>query len=69
MKSGMLAADVVADAISASHANTDLATYATAYKSSWAYEELYRQRNFGPAQHRWGNFWGLSLRVCRYQYI
>ena len=32
--------------------------YKDAFESSWLYEELYAQRNFGPAQHKWGNFVG-----------
>jgi electron-transferring-flavoprotein dehydrogenase len=27
-------------------------------KKSWAYKELHTQRNFGPAQHKWGNVVG-----------
>lgn len=58
MKAGMVAADVVAEAFSGSSAPTELTNYNTAYRNSWAYDELHTQRNFGPAQHRWGNFWG-----------
>ena len=49
MKSGMVAAETVAEALAAEQANTDLEEYAAAYKSSWAYKELHMQRNFGPA--------------------
>ncbi|WP_144394292.1 electron transfer flavoprotein-ubiquinone oxidoreductase [Pleionea sediminis] len=58
MKSGMIAAEVVAEAVKADKANTDLPEYETAYQASWAYKELHQQRNFGPAQHKWGNFIG-----------
>ncbi len=58
MKSGMVAADTVASALAAGHGNTDLVEFADAYKSSWAYKELHMQRNFGPAQHRFGNILG-----------
>lgn len=58
MKSGMVAAEVVAAALAAGKQNTDLAEFDSAYKNSWAYKELHTQRNFGPAQHKWGNFWG-----------
>jgi electron-transferring-flavoprotein dehydrogenase len=58
MKSGMVAAECVVEALAADKANADLDSFGTAYKSSWAYEELYAQRNFGPAQHKWGNIIG-----------
>ncbi|MCS5587777.1 MAG: electron transfer flavoprotein-ubiquinone oxidoreductase [Porticoccaceae bacterium] len=58
MKSGMIAAETVAAALAADNSNTDLEDYAQAYKNSWAYKELHRQRNFGPAQHKFGNILG-----------
>ncbi|HEY6529191.1 MAG TPA: electron transfer flavoprotein-ubiquinone oxidoreductase [Cellvibrionaceae bacterium] len=58
MKSGMIAAEVVAKALIKKLEATDLIEYAAAYEDSWAFDELYLQRNFGPAQHRWGNLWG-----------
>ena len=54
MKSGMIAAETVAEAIACGDQHTDLKTYADAYKKSWAYRELHQQRNFGPAQHKFG---------------
>ena len=58
MKSGMLAAETVAAALATGSNNTDLEEYAGAYKASWAYKELHTQRNFGPAQHKFGNIIG-----------
>jgi len=58
MKSGMLAADTVFKAISESQANTDLTAYAEAFEQSWVFKELYGSRNFGPAVHKFGTFWG-----------
>lgn len=58
MKSGMVAAESIADAIKAERANDDVAEFGEAYKASWAYKELWAQRNFGPAQHKWGNIIG-----------
>jgi len=58
MKSGMIAAEVVFAAIADGRANDELAEFEQAYKNSWAYKELYMQRNFGPAQHKWGNILG-----------
>ncbi|QQZ43835.1 electron transfer flavoprotein-ubiquinone oxidoreductase [Pseudomonas sp. SK3(2021)] len=55
MKSGMLAADAVADALFAGSEGADeLNTYVEAFKSSWLYEELFASRNFGPAIHKYG---------------
>jgi len=58
MKSGMVAAECVVEAIKAERSSDDIAEYAEAYKASWAYQELWAQRNFGPAQHKWGNIIG-----------
>ncbi|MCD9459468.1 electron transfer flavoprotein-ubiquinone oxidoreductase [Marinibactrum halimedae] len=58
MKSGMIGAEVVAEALKAERQSDDLVEYAQAYQDSWAYKELHQQRNFGPAQHRWGNLIG-----------
>lgn len=58
MKSGMIAAETVFAALCSETAQADLTQYATAFKASWAYEELHVQRNFGPAQHKWGNILG-----------
>lgn len=58
MKSGMVAAETVVAALKAERTSDDMVEYEAAYKASWAYKELYAQRNFGPAQHKWGNFLG-----------
>jgi electron-transferring-flavoprotein dehydrogenase len=58
MKSGMVAAETVADALNSKQAQTDLNTFAKAYQQSWAYKELHLQRNFGPAQHKFGYLLG-----------
>ena len=58
MKSGLVGAEVVFKAVTADRANDDLTEFATEYKQSWAYKELHTQRNFGPAQHKWGNIVG-----------
>ncbi len=58
MKSGMVAAETIVEAIKAERANDDLVEYANNYQASWAYKELHTQRNFGPAQHKWGNLLG-----------
>jgi electron-transferring-flavoprotein dehydrogenase len=60
MKSGILAAEAVVAAFASgdSNAASDLVEFETLYRNSWAYDELQMQRNFGPAQHRWGNLLG-----------
>ena len=58
MKSGMVAAETVCTALDQSQHNSDLTTYASNYKASWAYKELHQQRNFGPAQHKFGYLLG-----------
>jgi electron-transferring-flavoprotein dehydrogenase len=55
MKSGMLAADAVADALFAGKEGGDeLTGYVEGFKASWLYDELFRSRNFGPAIHKFG---------------
>ncbi|MEP4600853.1 electron transfer flavoprotein-ubiquinone oxidoreductase [Saccharospirillum sp.] len=59
MKSGMVAADVILERAKGDwQAGQDLAEYATAFEQSWAHQELHQQRNFGPAQHKFGNVLG-----------
>jgi electron-transferring-flavoprotein dehydrogenase len=55
MKSGMLAAQTVFDALAGDQPDgCDLKGYADAFRDTWLYDELYRGRNFGPALHRFG---------------
>ncbi len=59
MKSGILAADTVAQALFAGDTGgNDLTAYGDNIKNSWLYDELYSSRNFGAALHRLGTFWG-----------
>ena len=58
MKSGMVAAETVCTALDQSQHNSDLTAYASNYKASLAYKELHQQRNFGPAQHKFGYLLG-----------
>ena len=59
MKSGMLAADAVADSLLAGSEGGDaLNTYVEAFKSSWLFDELFASRNFGPALHKFGPILG-----------
>ncbi|WP_372861428.1 electron transfer flavoprotein-ubiquinone oxidoreductase [Spongiibacter sp.] len=59
MKSGLLAAEVVHKAITEDNkAGEELVEYKEAFENSWLYKELHEQRNFGPAQHKYGNLFG-----------
>ncbi|SEL68070.1 electron-transferring-flavoprotein dehydrogenase [Colwellia chukchiensis] len=59
MKSGMLAAEAIVEALSAGdEGGKDLTSFADKFKNSWLYDELYNTRNFGPAMHKFGTFWG-----------
>ncbi|MCX2523656.1 electron transfer flavoprotein-ubiquinone oxidoreductase [Larsenimonas rhizosphaerae] len=59
MKSGMLAAESVFDALSKGDSGGRLLEgYKTRVEQSWLHEELYTARNFGPAIHRLGTVLG-----------
>ncbi|MGP9801089.1 electron transfer flavoprotein-ubiquinone oxidoreductase [Rheinheimera sp. NSM] len=59
MKSGMLAAETLFTALTQDdNGGKDLTAFADAIKASWLYDELYCSRNFGPAMHKFGTFWG-----------
>jgi electron-transferring-flavoprotein dehydrogenase len=62
MKSGMLAAESVFDAIAnGSPPGLDLTTFDAKFKSSWLYDELYVARNAGPAIHKFGTLLGSAF--------
>ncbi len=59
MKSGMVAAEVLHNAITTQQkTGEELTEYTSAFEQSWVYKELHAQRNFGPAQHKFGNLVG-----------
>lgn len=62
MKSGMLAAETVFDALADSNAEQNtpitLDSYPKHFKKSWLYQELYKSRNFGAALHKFGLWLG-----------
>ncbi|MFB9885197.1 electron transfer flavoprotein-ubiquinone oxidoreductase [Balneatrix alpica] len=59
MKSGMVAAETLFQVLSAGdEGGRELNEFTTAFESSWAYDELYRARNFGPALHKFGPYLG-----------
>jgi len=62
MKSGLLAADTLFDALAGGEAGAgggfDLTAYERAFRNSWLHEELRASRNFGAALHRFGTVLG-----------
>ncbi|HTK97385.1 MAG TPA: electron transfer flavoprotein-ubiquinone oxidoreductase, partial [Pseudomonadales bacterium] len=62
MKSGMLAADAVFDALaSGAQGRTMLDSYPEMFKNSWLYNELYEARNAAPAIHKFGTLFGSAF--------
>ena len=61
IKTGMLAAESIYEAIGNDAAPAELTGYEDAVNSSWVYDELYRARNFGPALHKFGTFIGAAF--------
>ncbi|OYV32783.1 MAG: electron transfer flavoprotein-ubiquinone oxidoreductase [Rhodospirillales bacterium 20-64-7] len=60
MKSGMLAAETVADALGSEASPAELTDYAERLQSSWVWEELSAVRNVRPAFARFGMWGGLA---------
>ncbi|MDX1694098.1 MAG: electron transfer flavoprotein-ubiquinone oxidoreductase [Ketobacteraceae bacterium] len=61
MKSGMLAAETIAEALKADKKGEELTEFDTNFKNSWLYEELYTTRNFVGAMHKLGTFIGAGF--------
>ena len=58
MKSGMLAAEAVFEAVAADRRSDALDSYEPSVRSSWIADELKMVRNAQPAVARWGGFVG-----------
>ncbi|WP_231731032.1 electron transfer flavoprotein-ubiquinone oxidoreductase [Lacimicrobium alkaliphilum] len=58
MKSGLLAAESLFEALGQDKKGEELTDFSRRFEDSWLYDELYRSRNFGPAIHKYGTFWG-----------
>lgn len=62
IKTGMLAADAVFDALTGDAGDgAELTAYTDAVNNSWVMQELKQARNFGPAQHKFGRFLGSAF--------
>ncbi|WP_017345963.1 electron transfer flavoprotein-ubiquinone oxidoreductase [Pantoea sp. A4] len=59
MKTGMIAATAIVDALSQhEQPPADLTAFSALFAQSWVYDELHSARNFGPAMHRFGTLLG-----------
>lgn len=59
MKSGMIAAETIFDALrNGDEGGQELTAFTAAWEQSWAFKELYKTRNFGPAMHKYGTLLG-----------
>ncbi|EON92597.1 electron transfer flavoprotein-ubiquinone oxidoreductase (ETF-QO) [Marinobacter lipolyticus SM19] len=58
MKSGLLGAEAVFEALKEGKSGEEITSFADRFKDSWLYKELYDERNFGPAMHKFGNIVG-----------
>ena len=58
MKSGMLCAEAIFEAIAEGRAGDEVTAYTDKFNNSWLREELFKSRNFGSALHKFGVFIG-----------
>ncbi|MBL8470308.1 MAG: electron transfer flavoprotein-ubiquinone oxidoreductase [Rhodocyclaceae bacterium] len=63
IKSGMLCADALAEALAAGRAGDELTAYPEAFRNSWLYEELHKARNFKPWMSKGLYFGALMVGV------
>jgi len=61
MKTGMLAAESIFEALKSAEPDDSAGRYAERVKASWVWTELHKGRNFGPAQHKFGNLLGAAF--------
>jgi len=61
IKTGMLAAESVFEALAAGDEYSELNSFEEAVRKSWVYDELKAARNFGPFLHRFGTFFGAAF--------
>ena len=62
MKSGMVAAETLMPALEKEGgAGDDLLAYGDNFRASWAWNDIYRSRNFGAALHKFGLYMGAAF--------
>ena len=69
MKSGMVAAETLFEAFKQQTQEKELQAFEQNIKASWLYDELYKSRNFGPAVHKYGNFWGGAFNTLEQNFF
>ena len=69
MKSGMVAAETLFEAFKQQTREKELQAFEENIKASWLYDELYKSRNFGPAVHKYGNFWGGAFNTLEQNFF
>lgn len=67
MKSGMLAAEAVVEALKNQH--TEAMSFEQRFRQSWLYSELFQSKNFGPALHRLGPLWGGTFNTLEQNFF
>ncbi len=58
MKSGLLGAEAVFEALQKGSEGDDLTSFGEKFENSWLYKELFNDRNFSPAIHKFGTIVG-----------
>ncbi|MCS5563751.1 MAG: electron transfer flavoprotein-ubiquinone oxidoreductase [Oleiphilaceae bacterium] len=61
MKSGLLGAEAVFEALKEGKNGEEITSFQQRFEDSWLYKELYAERNFGPAMHKFGNVVGGAI--------
>ncbi|MCF6288291.1 MAG: electron transfer flavoprotein-ubiquinone oxidoreductase [Proteobacteria bacterium] len=61
MKTGMIAAEAIAQNLLQEDANDVSTNYTQDIKNSWVYSELQKSRNFEPALNKFGTFFGAAF--------
>jgi electron-transferring-flavoprotein dehydrogenase len=61
MKSGMIAAETVVEALANETREADLVAFDANFKKSWLYDELYTTRNFSGFMHKFGSLVGAAF--------
>ncbi|WP_336366528.1 electron transfer flavoprotein-ubiquinone oxidoreductase [Marinobacter sp. C2H3] len=61
MKSGLLGAEAVFEALKEGKTGEEITGFQKRFEDSWLYKELYAERNFGPAMHKFGNIVGGAI--------
>eukprot|EP00747_Dinoflagellata_sp_TGD_P156558 gnl/TRDRNA2_/TRDRNA2_177673_c0_seq8.p2 gnl/TRDRNA2_/TRDRNA2_177673_c0~~gnl/TRDRNA2_/TRDRNA2_177673_c0_seq8.p2 ORF type:complete len:547 (-),score=108.04 gnl/TRDRNA2_/TRDRNA2_177673_c0_seq8:46-1686(-) len=61
MKSGMLGAEAVFEALKDGKSGEEIKSFQKKFEDSWLFKELYAERNFGPAMHKFGNVVGGAI--------